>query len=579
MSSAVQSHVEAVHRPVALDDWTIRFLTLWIFLFALFALRRPDALRNPQFWAEDGSLLFAGHLTHPGIGWLFHPYRGYLIVNTKLLAALGSLMPAVHVPVAFNLMAICVASLACSLFCLSWYRFLIRSDLLRLAICVGMAGAVYSESLVDTLNNSQWYIGIIALLLLFRDPTVEYARWQSAASVLAAMLAALSNPVLVITVPICVWQIIKRKNNAIAITLLIGICIQIGVFFLSSPVTTQPLIPKPHILELARSVLIATIYKVVINSVAGWKNGLAISDSGAAWIFYLVLTGTSAWLSWLFFSLNPGKRVQALLAAYLVGASVVLAMRGRGLFVAFQTPTHLTERRGEQYFFIGGCVFLFLIGLTVERVFANQRGSVQAVAAWLAIAGGFYGNFRASGFNDFTWPAHAKDVAEWREAAQADALWPGLSIPENPAGWAFQLPPTFSIRDIRGFPDHLVADALSSNAKPFPLRWGVNASRDMQYLNLSALFTPHTIYQIRAFVRSDVPTIVSMLVHGDVSDHNVVSTPVVSVANYGQLSAVIDTASSEDLCIHLIRHSGGQPRFDSIKFEMHRAAEQGRTSE
>src|ERR1035441_588482 len=41
-----------------------RFVALFLFVCALFVLRRPDALLHPQFWAEDGTLLFQSQLIH-----------------------------------------------------------------------------------------------------------------------------------------------------------------------------------------------------------------------------------------------------------------------------------------------------------------------------------------------------------------------------------------------------------------------------------------------------------------------------------------------------------------------------------
>lgn len=545
-----------------------RFPALLLFVFLLFALRRPDALTNPQFWAEDGIILFVGQLTHAGVAWLLQPYRGYLIVNTKLMAALGGLFPILYVPLAFNLIAMCIASLACSLFSLRWYRYLIASDILRIAICIGFAGAIYTESLVDTLNNSQWYMALLALLVLVRDPSIEYPRLQSAVCALLALLAALSNPVLVIAAPICIWLVAKRWNKTIALAILSGICIQVIVFLLSQPLKEEPVFPKPHVSQLAGSVVVATIYKVVINSVAGWKSGLYVSQMGSRWLFYAVLAITLGWLTWTFLFLSPRKRLQALVAGYLAISSIVLPMRGRGMYEKFLT-TRMGESRGEQYFFIAGCLFLFLLALTIERICSQRRAYLQAAIFGLVLAGGFYYNFRAPAFPDFNWPTHAEDIAKWQQARKTPRLLPGFIVPQvGPGGWFFELPPTLPIHELAGFPDHLSAMPMGNSAVPFPIGWKVIHSGRMEYINLPALFDPHTTYQVHALVRCKGSAKVSLLVHGNMSEHNLILTAPVIIQNRGEIAASIRTGFGEELCIHLIRESGDQPSFDSITFNV-----------
>jgi hypothetical protein len=56
---------------------------------AVVIARRPDAVTNAQFWAEDGTIWFATAYDHGGFASLFVPYNGYLQTFSRLVAALS----------------------------------------------------------------------------------------------------------------------------------------------------------------------------------------------------------------------------------------------------------------------------------------------------------------------------------------------------------------------------------------------------------------------------------------------------------------------------------------------------------
>src|ERR1019366_3849487 len=55
----------------------------------LLAFRAPDAFLTPQFWAEDGSLLWLDAY-RDGVHAIFKPYAGYLILAPRLIAQIAS---------------------------------------------------------------------------------------------------------------------------------------------------------------------------------------------------------------------------------------------------------------------------------------------------------------------------------------------------------------------------------------------------------------------------------------------------------------------------------------------------------
>jgi len=59
---------------------------------ALLFARAPDALRAPQFWAEDAVIFWVQQYEHGLLGSLLRPLAGYLHVMPRLIAALADFL-------------------------------------------------------------------------------------------------------------------------------------------------------------------------------------------------------------------------------------------------------------------------------------------------------------------------------------------------------------------------------------------------------------------------------------------------------------------------------------------------------
>src|SRR5262249_7289454 len=127
-----------------------RFAFVFTLIFLLLVLRRPDAITNPQFWAEDGPVFYYGQITSSSWTVLFQPSAGYLQLLPRMVAALAALFPVGSVPLVFNLCAIGISALCCSLFSLNQYRYLLEPDGLRITLCLVIATAFQADELIAT---------------------------------------------------------------------------------------------------------------------------------------------------------------------------------------------------------------------------------------------------------------------------------------------------------------------------------------------------------------------------------------------------------------------------------------------
>jgi len=546
-----------------------RFAALFLFLCALFVLRKPDTLLNPQFWAEDGSLLFHDQLVEGGLAPVLHAYRGYLIVNSRLVAAFAALFPVVYAPLIYNLAAVAIAALGCSLFALPWYRHLVHADSLRVILCVAAAGALSTDSLAGNLTNSQWYLALAALVLLAREtsPSEPVPIWQTTLCALTGLLAALTNPVLVVTTPICIWLLVRKRNRALAAAILAGVIVQVVRFRLDSGFTTPP-VPRgvAQIDHLAAAAVIGTVYRVILSSIAGSKVSEFFSHADAVGAFLCTLIAAVAWLVWLCLRLDRGKRLQAGVAVYIGTASILLPLVARGgLSNGFATVTRVIER-GEQYFFIEGCMLLLLVAVSIEYALRSCRKSFQAVLLFLVLAGGFAGNFAVLPFVDLHWREGAAQIDAWRIARAKNALVGGVTVLLNPEDWAIRLPTTYPELTITGFPDHVIATPGGDAAAAFRVQGAaIGSSADSTYVDLPTVLGINAIYRVRAVIETSGGATVSLLAHGEVAGRNRVETAPVTVAGPNSvLETQVVTDDTQRLCIHIRRHAGDPAAFQSI---------------
>jgi hypothetical protein len=86
--------------------WSVGLVVAMVaFGAALVITRRPDAITNPQFWAEDGKYWFADAYTH-GAQALLQSNEGYLQTLPWLVAAPVAGLSLGHAALVFNLAGI-----------------------------------------------------------------------------------------------------------------------------------------------------------------------------------------------------------------------------------------------------------------------------------------------------------------------------------------------------------------------------------------------------------------------------------------------------------------------------------------
>ena len=136
---------EEMGNPIWTNTWLV-----FLFCVALLCLKAPDAVLNPQFWAEDGSIFYGQQFASKS-PLLFTPYAGYLHFIPRLIAWLASGVDPQRVPLVYNTSAV-LADAACIAYAAGR-----MSPLFGLPIALGAffltptVGDIFS-----TITNIQW---------------------------------------------------------------------------------------------------------------------------------------------------------------------------------------------------------------------------------------------------------------------------------------------------------------------------------------------------------------------------------------------------------------------------------------
>jgi hypothetical protein len=411
----------------------VRFLALFTLILVLLILRRPGAITNPQFWAEDGRVFFFDQITRSGPVVLFKPHAGYLHLIPRLTTALAALFGPRFVPLIMNVCALVLSALCCSLLSLNRYRYLLQSDWMRIMLCLVMATAFQSDELVGTVTCVQFFLFIGTLLMILQPAEAYKGKYASVLAVMAVLLCGLSSATVVLLLPLCVWIAIKHRGTAslVPIALASAAVMQICVYLWAGSKASD------RLGELAVASLVSAAYRMLLTSVLGIQVAEWLSSVSFQAILLVTMIAATAWLTSLWRHSEASRRWKIVVCTYVVFASIALPLAGRSLVSAFSWGG-IALWRGERYFFVASCMFAYLVALSLER-WLPARKWTQVFALAAVFAAGICGNFRTTPFIDYHWPEYAPKVERWIDDTRSGRPANALAIPINPPAWKVEL--------------------------------------------------------------------------------------------------------------------------------------------
>ena len=381
--------------------------------------RRPDAVLNPQFWAEDGRDWYRDAYAG-GLDSLLHPSYGYLESLPHFVALMAQPFPLLWAPAIFNMAAIAIQVLPAVM--LVSRRFMSLNLSGRALLALLYFALPNSWDVHANLTNAQWHLALLACAITLAEPSPTLA-W-CIFDVIALVFAGLSGPFCLVLAPIAVamwWWRRDRRRLIIVATLATGAVIQTAAIF--SDFGNRPgmaLGPSPALLIKILS------RQVFLGAMEGGKHPVAsFTDHSLLLSAAIAMTGVAI-LIWAL-SVGPLELQCFLVFGFAIfAASLASPLTSPG-------PSQwevLFHADGARYWLFPMLVFLAaLVRLLSARTWPLRWA---AAAALLACSPGIVRDWRMPAYEDLNFPAHA------RAFSQAS---PGttVTIPINPPGWNMRL--------------------------------------------------------------------------------------------------------------------------------------------
>lgn len=399
-------------------------------------LRQQGTSVLDSMWAEDGSVFLQGALEQDPGGTLLLPYRGYVLVSARLIAAVASLVPIEYAA------AVMAGSAALIVGAIAAFTYVASADLIAsrglralLAASVVLTPVARIESL-GNVANLHFYLVFAAFWALIWVP-----RWRAGviASCVVVALAALSDPLVAVLVPVAIarWFVARDWSGRAPIVVgAVALAVQaIAVIQASGMVTNPPTMPDP--------IAIASLYPIRV--VGGALLGL--QGTGGLW------PSVGGWL------IAAGTLVLAAGAVYIGGRSdlrgraIVLLCLGISLasFVAsmwLRWDPDLAPAADDQFLRLGVRYLLVpvLFLLTAVAVLLDRPDPRVAAGVWTKGTLVVLGLIIATWVVDFSGPNARTDAPSWTAtvAAARTACAAGgpttVDLPIAPRGWVMTLP-------------------------------------------------------------------------------------------------------------------------------------------
>jgi hypothetical protein len=195
-------------------------LIFFVSAFLIIFSRRPDAILNAQFWAEDGQRWYADAYQF-GLRCLFltDELGGYLHTVPRLTALLALLVPFSLAPLVMNLCAIAIQISPASLFVSSRFSNLPLAGRLLASFVYLAFPNTYEVNANDT--TIQWHLGLLAFLVLVAQPATGW-KWRVFDGIVLVLIT-LESPIGILLVPVAavLWWTRRTHWSRISLAALI----------------------------------------------------------------------------------------------------------------------------------------------------------------------------------------------------------------------------------------------------------------------------------------------------------------------------------------------------------------------
>ena len=393
-----------------------------VFLVALLILflRRPDALLNAQFYAEDGARWFADAY-HVGWRCLVIPDSGYLQTVSRLIGLLCQLVPFSRVPLVMNLFAFSFQILPVNIFLSQRFaeipcKIRLVSSLLYLSIPNSF------ETHANT-TNIQWHLALACCLLLLSQANAKNSSAHFAWLLLALSVLDGAAGMLLLPVAAVLWWLRHDRWSLKALAILVPGCVLQTLVLLLSHSRR----PAPNGATLTRFVEIVG-GQVFLSSVLGLRTSIHWFFSHVEWLVLLQGIALLIGLAIIGHALWRGPLPLKLFICYSYFSLALALIHPVASFGAEHPQWQLLATPGvanRYYFFPMLAFFASLIWTAANADPFTKFARYAAIAVLALLPIGIVRDWRYKPFVDYNFKSFA---ADFERAAPGTTV----SIPINP---------------------------------------------------------------------------------------------------------------------------------------------------
>lgn len=393
-------------------------------------LRVPDRFANPQFWAEDGMVMFVQAVTG-GFSSVFAPYGGALYLYERLIALFAVQFSWEHTPAIFMAFA-WLAFATTTLWCLSDRLPFGKAARIGMALCLSYA-AVKNETYLNVANSIWLLCGCgLLLLIMSRDPVTT---GQRAFDYCICLLVGLTGPFCIVYAPLfLIKAALERRRHAFILLGVIAVCSAAQVACLPSRsyeiiggVLNTSVAQFLSVVDFRFLWMFIGYTAVPFRTLPLWAGALTFAGIAALYVATL----------WQNYNAGGFPHTVPLLACAIVIVSVVIQYR--------EMPEALIN--AARYFYVPIVTFLWGLILAAERrplLFAPLVAC--SFAAFLSHP---------------AWDEYAMPDLNWRGYANCLRTRPDCVAPIHPAGFGLNisLPSSLGMVSAQQISERMAANA------------------------------------------------------------------------------------------------------------------------
>jgi len=409
------------------------YILVFVAAFAVIVLRRPDAVLNPQFWAEDGTVFYADAYNKGIMIPLLSPHGGYLDTFPRLVAAFSQFFPLSWAPLLFNMSLFLIKGLLVCFILSTRFSHIIPALGLRLLLSFLYLALPNSWEANAGPLAGKTHLSLLAFMILSASPSI-HPLWLFFDTGII-LLSGLSGPFCIMLTPIsALFWFFRRDRRSFILFMLIGICAVIqGTILITGTGRPQQLLgatPKLFIEILATQVFLGALIGEKGLHLIGQRAPELILHFSILYNLIVIAFGMLGLVTLINVMLRaPLELTLFVLYALLLFCAALLSPLGNLTDPIW--PLMLIPGVGGRHWFIPVLAFTSVLVWLLRRS-SSRISRMLASLAFVIMIAGIIMNWRYPAFKDLNFREHAHRFESARIGTQ-------VTIPINPPGWSMVL--------------------------------------------------------------------------------------------------------------------------------------------